>query len=131
MNPINGLMTHEHFAQEIGISEDAFKKISAIIVYTEALDGLMFSDFKDVWIRHGGLTCFRMIVNPNEKNIFTDDIYKRRLETLGQVTAMYPSIDPMEYVLFSYHARENIDRYNLLRDEIYKLIERYSLREDS
>lgn len=72
-----------------------------------------------------------MIVNPNEKNIFTDDIYKRRLETLGQVTAMYPSIDPMEYVLFSYHARENIDRYNLLRDEIYKLIARYSLREDS
>lgn len=131
MNPINGLMTHEYFAQEIGISEDAFKKISAIIVYTEALDGLMFSDFKDVWIRHGGSTCFRMIINPNEKDIFTDDIYKRRLEILGQVTAMYPSIDPMKYVLFSYHTRENIDKSNTLIDDIYKLIERYSLREDS
>lgn len=60
-----------------------------------------------------------------------DDIYKRRLETIGQVTAMYPSIDSVKYGLFNYHVRENIDKCNALIDEIHKLIERYSLREDS
>ena len=45
-NSINGILTHPEAAHSLGVSSDVFEKITAVIVYTEALEGLMFLDFR-------------------------------------------------------------------------------------
>ena len=59
-NSYNGLMNHPNIAQLMKIAPDAFQKISAIIVYTESLEGIMFTDFLHVWQRNGEGPRFRM-----------------------------------------------------------------------
>lgn len=61
-NEINGILIHPELAIEIGISPEAFEKITAIIVYTESLEGLMFGDLRYIWQRCGAGPRFRMWV---------------------------------------------------------------------
>ena len=51
-NEVNGILTHKDIGYKIGLSEDVFDKITAVIVYTESLSGLMFNDFRWVWTRN-------------------------------------------------------------------------------
>jgi len=61
-NGINGILTHPEFAASVGVIPDAMEKITAIIVYTESLEGLMFSNFLHVWQHNGVGQRFRMWV---------------------------------------------------------------------
>lgn len=70
-NEVNGLLTHPEIAMSLPInnpvSKDVYEKISAVIVYTNSLEQLMFSDFRYVWQRHPIVECrFRMFVLNDE-----------------------------------------------------------------
>jgi len=52
-NEINGILTCKESGLAHGVVPEAYTKISAVIVYTESLEGLMFSDFRYVWQRNG------------------------------------------------------------------------------
>ena len=53
-HPINGILKHKNIGLNLGIKEEVYEKITAVIVYTECLSGLMFGDLKWVWT-HGPL----------------------------------------------------------------------------
>lgn len=62
VNPINGIIRNRDIGIKIGISEDAYDKISAIVVYSESLNGLTSLDLRYIWAGRK----FRMIaINPN------------------------------------------------------------------
>lgn len=50
-NEINGILVHRNIGVSLGIHEEVYNKVTAVIVYTESLQGLMFGDFRWVWIR--------------------------------------------------------------------------------
>ncbi len=49
-NQINGILTHKDIGLSLGIKDDVYDKITAVIVYTESLHGLMFGDFRYVFV---------------------------------------------------------------------------------
>ena len=62
INPFNGIIRNKKIGKKIGILEEAYDKISAIIVYSDSLNGLAFMDLRYIWINQK----FRMIaLNPN------------------------------------------------------------------
>ena len=65
-NEYNGILIHPEIATTLSLREpislDAYKKITAIIVYTSSIDQLMFSDFRHVWERNGWGCKFRIYV---------------------------------------------------------------------
>ena len=79
-NPINGILRKPEYAESIGVELDVFDKISAVIVYTESLEGIVFSSFQHVWQGNGADQRFRMWVNekmyPNNDSGCLDDIYE-------------------------------------------------------
>lgn len=81
-NPYNGILTNPQYASHIEVVDDLFKKVSAVVVYTESIEGIMQSDFSYVWQRNGAGPRFRMWVN---ENIVKDK------ETLTLITSMNPS----------------------------------------
>ena len=87
-NSINGILTRPNVAQSLGVSLDIFNKITAIVVYTEALEGLMFSDFRNVWQNNGRGQRFRMWV-------LDDKLRKaeitRESDILFHITGMKPT----------------------------------------
>ena len=50
-NSTNGILIHRELGVSLGIHEEVYNKITAVIVYTESLHGLMFGDFRWVWIK--------------------------------------------------------------------------------
>lgn len=50
MHPVNGVLTHKDIGLSLGIKDDVYDKITAVIVYTESLHGLMFGDFRYVFL---------------------------------------------------------------------------------
>lgn len=58
-NNLNGLLKNKETAISIGINEEALKKISAIIVYQDSFDSLIFGDFIHMWNGYN----FRMLPN--------------------------------------------------------------------
>ena len=50
-NSVNGMLTHKEIGIQLGVHEEVYDKITAVIVYTESLHGLMFGEFRCVWIR--------------------------------------------------------------------------------
>lgn len=60
VNEFNGILRYPEIAYSIGINADVFKKITAVVVYTESLEGLMFSDFRYIWQRGRAGARFRM-----------------------------------------------------------------------
>ena len=70
-NPDNGLLVNRDIGKEFGISNEVYDKITAVIVYTESLNGLMFGDFTHVWTRAPeGHPHFAIIGMHNEKCLF-------------------------------------------------------------
>lgn len=55
-NNVNGLLNHKEIATALPfktkITDETYKKISAVVVYTSSLDEMMFGDFRHVWITH-------------------------------------------------------------------------------
>lgn len=70
-NTINGILKHKDVGMKIGVHEEVYEKITAVVVYTESLDGLMFGDFRYIW-KEGldGYPHFAMISMHNNRGIF-------------------------------------------------------------
>ena len=50
-NNINGILAHKSIGLSLGVNENVYERITAVIVYTESLHGLMFGDFTLTWCR--------------------------------------------------------------------------------
>lgn len=86
-NQYNGLLNYPDIAKELDVQPDAFSKISAIIVYTDSLEGIMFTDFRHVWQNNGAGPRFRMYTL--DRNI-TQGVCKDKHEFVFQLTGMNP-----------------------------------------
>lgn len=51
-NDINGILNHKEIGIKMGVHESAYEKISAVVVYTDSLNGLAFQDFRYLWATH-------------------------------------------------------------------------------
>ena len=61
-HPINGILVHKDIALSLGIQKEVFEKITAVVVYTEPLQSLMFGELRWVWVRgHDGQPQFGII----------------------------------------------------------------------
>lgn len=58
-NNLNGLLKNKEIALSIGINEEALKKISAVIIYQDSFDSLVFGDLSYMWNGYN----FRMLPN--------------------------------------------------------------------
>lgn len=50
-HPVNGILTHKEMGLRLGVNEEVYDKITAVIVYTESVSGLMFGDLRWIWTR--------------------------------------------------------------------------------
>ncbi len=50
-HPYNGILLHKDIGLSIGVKEEVYDRITAVIVYTEPLNSLMFDDFRYVWTK--------------------------------------------------------------------------------
>jgi hypothetical protein len=126
-NEINGVLTHPDFATSIGILPDAFEKITAVIVYTESLEGLMFSDFRHVWQRNGAGPRFRMwVIDEKLRNAERAD----ESNVLLNITAMNPSKELTQMVMIDCKSKTNVERAETskLGLELMKLIQKNAKR---
>ena len=105
-NERNVILTNPNIGKNIGVKDDVYNKITAVIVYTESLDGLMFSDFKFVWQRHGAGPRFRMWVL-NDK--LREDECSDKSNILFKITGMNPDIPINSNVLLYYNNEEKED----------------------
>lgn len=124
-NSINGVLTHPNIAQSIGISPDISKKITAVIVYTEALEGLMFSDFRYVWQKNGQGQRFRMwILDQKLRNAEVT----RESDILFHITGMKPSDELTQMVMLDYKSKTDRDKVEgaIKSITLAKLIEKYA-----
>ncbi len=127
-NPFNGLLYYPDIAQQMGVSPEAFKKISAIIVYTESLEGVMFTDYRHIWQRHSAGPRFRIYAL--EQNI-KQDIYENSREFVFQMTGMNPCEQENYLALIDFKSTSEEERKNaaafgrayktLLTDEVILL----------
>lgn len=90
-NQYNGLLTQPEIATTLPfknpVSADAYKKITAVIVYTSSIDQLMFCDFGHVWGRTGRGCKFRMFVI--DEKIRNSEL-SNKSDLLFQLTGMNP-----------------------------------------
>ena len=71
-NPYNGILANKEIGLQVGISEEAYRKITAVVVYTESWDGLMFNDFRHVWQRDSmGNPHFAVYALHNKSELFS------------------------------------------------------------
>lgn len=105
-NEENGILQYPSIAAELGIDETAFQKISAIIVYTESLDGVMLSDFSFVWQRNGAGPRFRMwVLNETLRNAELND----ESDFVFTATMMKPSQPLTQYAMVDFKSNETDD----------------------
>ena len=106
-NKINGILTCPEFGLDIGILPEAYNKISAIIVYTESLEGLMFSDFRYVWQHNGVGPRFRMwVLDERLRQAEWND----ESNILFHVTGMNPSKALTQKAMIDYKSKTIDDR---------------------
>lgn len=48
-NPINGIFNHRNIAKQLKIDEDIYEKISAIFVFQNSVDSILFTDLRYLW----------------------------------------------------------------------------------
>lgn len=124
-NTINGILTHPKAAQGLGVSPEVFEKITAVIVYTEALEGLMFLDFRNVWQMNGRGQKFRMWV-------LNDDLRKaentRESDTLFYITGMKPTDELTQMAMLDCKSQTDSERAesSILGVKLADLIEQYA-----
>lgn len=118
-NPYNGLLTNEYVMTQFGINKNELEKISAIIVYTEDLEGFMFSDFRYTWKTDPKWgTKFRIWIRDKRQRVDNGLIF--------HLTHMNPT--PFEYIpaLVSIGKSDKIENDNdkaKICNEIQKIIE--------
>lgn len=106
-NELNGILTHSEAAESIGITKDHFDKITAIIVYTESLEGLMFSDFRYVWQRYGVGPRFRMwVINDELRNAEQNN----ESDILFHITHMNPDNPLTQMAMMDYKIKTESER---------------------
>ncbi|WP_432291554.1 hypothetical protein [Clostridium baratii] len=89
-NNLNGILKNRKAALELGIEEEALKKITAIIVYQDTFESIIFNDFRDIWNGYK----FRLLPNKiMDQRLVDNDI-------LFEITKMRPPIKGDE--LFPY-----------------------------
>ena len=70
-HPINGILFHKDIGLQLGVNEEVYEKITAVIVYTESISGLMFNDFKWVWTQgENGMPHFGIVGLHNREELF-------------------------------------------------------------
>ena len=108
-NTVNGILIHKNIGIEIGVHEEVYDKITAVIVYTESLHGLMFGDFRWVWFE-----------GQNRQPQF-GIIGMHNCEGLFEVTGMNPYAKQLTPVITGYF------RDTSCNDELIALIEKNML----
>ena len=99
-NNLNGILKNKDFALRLGIEEEALEKITAIIIYQDSFDSLLFGDFRDVWNGYK----FRLLPNQLIDSTLIDK------ELLFKITGMNPPVkgDHLAPYLLSYSgSKEN------------------------
>lgn len=127
-NQYNGLLTHPEIATTLPfkhpVSADAYKKITAVIVYTSSIDQLMFCDFRHVWQQTCAGHKFRMfILDDNLKNS------SNQLELFRQLTGMNPDPPPTTPAMFACRSRNEFERIanKKFSDKVLNVIEKNAL----
>ena len=121
-NAINGVLLYPEYGMNIGVVEEAYKKITAVVVYTESLEGLMFSDFRYVWQRCGAGPRFRMW-------LLDESLRKREWENksniLLNITGMNPSEELTQMAMLDYKSKTEKEKKEASRfgTELVKLID--------
>ena len=106
-NAINGILIHRNVARKMGVSPDVFEKITAVVVYTEALEGLMFQDFRFVWQMNGRGQRFRMwVLNDDLRNAENS----RKSDTLFYITGMKPTDELTQMVMLDCKSQTHRER---------------------
>lgn len=106
-NEINGILTNQKIGKELKVHNDVYEKISAVIVYTESLEGLMFSDFRYVWQKTGAGSRFRMWVL--DKKLRKAE-WENHSDILFKITGMNPSKQDDCLALLDYKIKGKEDR---------------------
>lgn len=124
-NEINGILTHRNVAHGLGVSPDVFERINAVVVYTEALEGLMFLDFRFVWQMNRRGQRFRMWV-------LNDDLRKaensRESDILFYITGMKPTDELTQMVMLDCKSQTDSERVEsaVFGVKLASLIARYA-----
>lgn len=106
-NEKNGILIHQKYAEEIGVNPEAFEKISAIVVYTESLEGIAFSDFRYVWQQNGAGQRFRMwIINDELRQLEREG----KSDIVFNITRMRPSDPLTQYVMIDGKSKNDSER---------------------
>ena len=110
-NDKNGILTHPEIGTSLPfdspICNEAYEKITAVIVYTSSLDQLMFSDFRYSWQGSPSVgPRFRMFVL--DKDLREKELAKKS-RILYEITGMNPSkLEPNKWrVLLDYNWTED------------------------
>lgn len=70
-NQVNGILRNKDLGKEIGLKDEVYDRITAVIVYTESLNGLMFDDFRYIWTRsQEGFVHFGIVGMHNIESLF-------------------------------------------------------------
>ena len=124
-NTINGILTHKQVAYDLGVTSEVFEKITAVIVYTEALEGLMFMDFRNVWQLNGRGQKFRMwVLNDSLR----EDEKNHKSDILFYLTGMKPCEELTQMVMLDYKSQTDDDRVKsaMLGTKLVNLIAKYA-----
>lgn len=109
-NAYNGLIYYPELAPK-KIKAEAFNKISAIIVYTESLEGVMFTDYSHVWQQSSAGPRFRIYTL--DRNI-KQSVYDEAHEFVSQLTAMNPCAPETRLALIDLKIKTDKDRLGAL-----------------
>ena len=106
-NEKNGVLVNPESARAVGINPDIFEKLSAVIVYTESLEGLMFNDFSCVWQENGKGPRFRMwIINDKIRK----DTLEGKTDILFELTRMKSDKQLTQYFMLDYKAKNEEEK---------------------
>lgn len=123
-NTFNGILTYPDFAQSLGVWPDVFEKITAVIVYTEALEGLMFLDLRNIWQTNGRGQRFRMWILDDK---LRDDEISRTSDIVFDITGMKPTEGLTQMVMLDYKSETSIELVEgaIVGAELVDLIEKH------
>lgn len=121
-NPLNGILTNPIYAKHFGIDDGVFSKISAIIVYTESLEGIMLQSFHHVWQGSKIGPRFCMWVNDN---LYDQENETGYLKQLFEITSMNRSTNSNLMLLcdLKYHDYKSKCEAVDMGNEILRLVE--------
>lgn len=98
-NDINGILIYKDIAEKFDFPIELFDKITAVVVYSESLEGLMFSDFRYVWQRSKVDTHFRMwVINEKLRKSELSD----SSDILFRITGMNPDPQLTQHLMLDY-----------------------------